>query len=74
MDYRLLANEVLLKFLKISDELAFEEIYLRNWRELYYFAINKINSKEVAEDMTTMLRPLQVWTEMDAQGIFWDKP
>src|SRR6188474_2715081 len=51
MDYRLLADEVLLKFLKISDELAFEEIYLRYWRQLYYAALNKINNKEVAEDI-----------------------
>lgn len=51
MDYRLLADEVLLKFLKISDELAFKELYLRYWRNLYYSALNKINSKEVAEDI-----------------------
>jgi RNA polymerase sigma-70 factor (family 1) len=51
MDYRLLADEVLLKFLKISDELAFEEIYLRYWKQLYYSALNKINNKEIAEDI-----------------------
>ena len=51
MDYRPLSDEVLLKFLKISDELAFEEIYLRYWQQLYYAALNKINSKEVAEDI-----------------------
>lgn len=51
MDYTLLADEILLKFLKISDELAFEEIYLRYWRQLYYAALHKINNKEVAEDI-----------------------
>ena len=51
MHYRLLADEVLLKFLKISYELAFEEIYLRYWRRLYYAAFNKINNKEVTEDI-----------------------
>lgn len=51
MDYRLLEDEVLLKFLRISDELAFKEIYLRYWKNLYFSAINKINSKEVAEDI-----------------------
>ena len=51
MDYRLLADEVLLKFLKISDELAFKEIYLRYWQQLYYAALTKINNKEVAEDI-----------------------
>ena len=51
MDYRLLEDEVLLKFLRISDELAFKEIYLRYWKDLYSSAISKINSKEVAEDI-----------------------
>ena len=51
MDYGLLADDVLLKFLKISDELAYKEIYLRYWRKLYYAAVSKTNSKEVAEDI-----------------------
>jgi len=51
MDYRLLADEVLLKFLKISDERAFEEIYRRYWWQLYVAALTKINNKEVAEDI-----------------------
>lgn len=51
MDYRLLADDVLLKLLKISDELAYKEIYLRYWRKLYFSAVNKTNSKEVAEDI-----------------------
>ena len=51
MEYRLLADEVLLKFLIISDELAFQEIYQRYWRQLYYTALSKINNKEVAEDI-----------------------
>lgn len=51
MNYQLLADEMLLKLLKISDELAFKELYLRYWKNLYYSALNKINSKEVAEDI-----------------------
>lgn len=51
MDYGLLADDVLLKFLKISDELAYKEIYLRYWRRLFYSAVSKTNSKEVAEDI-----------------------
>lgn len=51
MDYRLLADEVLLKFLRISDELAFKEVYLRYWKGLYYSALNKISNKEIAEDI-----------------------
>lgn len=51
MDYALLADEILLKFLRISDELAFKEIYLRHWKVLYISALNKINNSEVAEDI-----------------------
>ncbi|MCS3795138.1 RNA polymerase sigma-70 factor [Niastella sp. OAS944] len=51
MDYKLLADNVLLKLLKISDELAYKELYLRYWRKLYHSAVSKTNSKEVAEDI-----------------------
>ena len=51
MDYGLLEDENLLKFLRVSDELAFKEIYLRYWKDLYYAALKKINSKEIAEDI-----------------------
>jgi RNA polymerase sigma-70 factor (ECF subfamily) len=51
MDYQLLEDEVLLKFLMISDELAFKEIYLRYWKSLYFSVINRINRKELAEDI-----------------------
>jgi len=51
MDYGLLADNVLLKLLKISDELAYKELYLRYWRRLYRSAVSKTNSKEVAEDI-----------------------
>lgn len=51
MEYALLADEILLKFLRISDELAFKEIYMRHWKTLYISALNKINNSEVAEDI-----------------------
>src|SRR5688572_11233221 len=51
MDYRLLADEVLLKLLRINDELAFKELYKRHWQQLFYSVLNKIDSKEVAEDI-----------------------
>jgi RNA polymerase sigma-70 factor (ECF subfamily) len=51
MDYKLLADEILLKLLKADDEFAFKEIYRRYWQRLYYAALNKINSREVAEDI-----------------------
>lgn len=51
MNYRLLDDETLLKFLRISDDLAFKEIYLRYWKRLYYSVLNKITNKEIAEDI-----------------------
>lgn len=51
MDYGQLADDVLLQLLRISDEFAYKEIYLRHWRKLYYSAVTKTNSKEVAEDI-----------------------
>lgn len=51
MNYRLLDDEILLKFLRISDDLAFKEIYLRYWKRLYYSVLNKITNKEIAEDI-----------------------
>lgn len=62
MDYGLLADDVLLKLLKISDELAYKAIYLRYWRKLYFTAFSKTNSKEVAEDIVQ-----SVFTD------FWDR-
>lgn len=51
MDYGLLADDVLLKLLKIGDELAYKALYLRYWRRLFHVAVSKTNSKEVAEDL-----------------------
>jgi RNA polymerase sigma-70 factor (ECF subfamily) len=68
MDYRLLADEILLKFLKISDELAFREIYLRYWKGLYYSALNKINSKEVAEDIVQTVFT-DIWERREKHSI-----
>ena len=68
MEYRLLADEVLLKFLIISDELAFQEIYQRYWRQLYYAALSKINNKEVAEDIIQTVFT-DLWEKRERQSI-----
>jgi RNA polymerase sigma-70 factor (ECF subfamily) len=68
MDYRLLEDEILLKLLKISDELAFREIYLRYWKGLYYSALNKINNKEVAEDIVQTLFT-DIWERREKHSI-----
>lgn len=62
MSYQLLADEVLLKLLKIGDELAFKEMYLRYWQNLYFVALKKTNNREVAEDIIQ-----SVFTDL------WDK-
>jgi RNA polymerase sigma-70 factor (family 1) len=51
MDYGLLAEHALLKLLKASDQFAFREIYVRYWKKLYFLALSKINSREIAEDI-----------------------
>ena len=68
MDYRLLSDETLLKFLKISDELAFKELYLRYWKKLFYSALNKINSKEVAEDVVQTIF-VELWDNREKHSI-----
>lgn len=68
MDYQLLADEVLLKLLKISDEYAFKEIYLRYWQQLYYSALNRINSREVAEDIVQSIFT-DLWEKREKHSI-----
>ena len=68
MDYRLLPDETLLKFLKISDELAFKELYLRYWKKLFYAAADKINSKEVAEDVVQTIF-VDLWENRERHSI-----
>jgi RNA polymerase sigma-70 factor (ECF subfamily) len=68
MDYRLLADEILLKFLRISDELAFKEIYLRYWQGLYFSALNKINNREVAEDIVQTVFT-DLWAKRERHSI-----
>lgn len=55
MHYELLADDVLLRFLKKSDEKAFEAIFNRYWEKIFLSAYKKLRSKEVAEDLTQNL-------------------
>jgi RNA polymerase sigma-70 factor (family 1) len=68
MDYKLLADNVLLKLLKISDELAYKELYLRHWRRLYRSAVSKTNSKEVAEDIVQSVFT-DLWDRRESQQV-----
>ena len=51
MSYQHLTDEALVKLLPGSDERAFEEIYLRHWQRIYRFALGKISSQEIVEDL-----------------------
>jgi RNA polymerase sigma-70 factor (ECF subfamily) len=52
MSYNLLADDMLVKLLQISDELAFQAIYNRHWKRIYGLAASKIHHLETAEDIT----------------------
>jgi RNA polymerase sigma factor (sigma-70 family) len=51
MDYRVLPDEILVKFLRIDDALAFEELYRRHWQKLFYIVLHKTRNKIVSEDI-----------------------
>lgn len=55
MDYRLLADETLIKFMKEGDEEALKEIYVRYWKPCYVHALRKTRSKETAEELVQNL-------------------
>jgi RNA polymerase sigma-70 factor (ECF subfamily) len=52
MSHQLLADELLVRLLKISDSQAFEAIYLRHWKKVYQLALSKVRHPETAEDIT----------------------
>jgi RNA polymerase sigma-70 factor (ECF subfamily) len=51
MSYQHLTDEALVNLLPDSDERAFEEIYLRHWQRIFRFALGKMSSQEVVEDI-----------------------
>ncbi len=52
MSHQLLADELLVRLLRISDSQAFEAIYLRHWKKVYRLALSKVRHPETAEDIT----------------------
>jgi RNA polymerase sigma-70 factor (family 1) len=50
-DYNLCTEEALLSLLKVSDESAFEQIYLRYDSLLYSYAYRKLQNKQEAQDV-----------------------
>lgn len=51
-DYRSFPDDDLTAFVKNGDEAAFDEIYNRYWKKLYYTAHRILKSAEVAEEIT----------------------
>ncbi len=51
MDYRLLADQLLIKLLRANDEEALRMIYVRYWRPLFLSVVKKIRVREIAEEL-----------------------
>ncbi len=51
MPYKHLSDDALVNLLPQSDERAFEEIYRRHWQRVFRFALGKIESQEMVEDI-----------------------
>ncbi|MHA4847292.1 RNA polymerase sigma factor [Flavitalea antarctica] len=51
MSYQHLTDDALVNLLTRSDEKAFEEIYLRHWQRVFRFALGKISTQEIVEDI-----------------------
>jgi RNA polymerase sigma-70 factor (family 1) len=68
MNYKLLADEILLKLLKANDEAALREIYLRYWKSLYIAALKKVRSKEAAEEIVQNLI-VSLWKKRETSTI-----
>ena len=60
MNYRLLADDLLVKLLRGSDSLAFEAVYRRHWERVYRLALSKTRHTETAEDITQQVF-VSVW-------------
>lgn len=51
MEYQLLDDIKLVALLNVSDEKAFQEIYKRYWKPLYFSVLKKIERTDVAEEL-----------------------
>jgi DNA-directed RNA polymerase specialized sigma24 family protein len=61
-DYRLLTDEILIKLLKADDQPALKEIYNRYWKSLFLSALQKVRSREVAEELVENLL-ISLWNK-----------
>ncbi|MBO9571102.1 MAG: hypothetical protein J7497_02680, partial [Chitinophagaceae bacterium] len=49
--YKTYSDEQLIRLLKVNDEGAFTEIYLRYWKRLFVVGVNKIEDLQLAEEI-----------------------
>lgn len=68
VNYKILPDDILLLHLRMDDEAAFREVYLRYWKKLYSIATRKIQSTVIAEELTQDIF-LRLWESRKAQKI-----
>lgn len=54
MYYQLQKDEILLEMLSRSDTGAFDEIYRRYWVVVFRYAVGKVHTQQIAEDLARM--------------------
>lgn len=68
MNYRNLSDDAILVLFKDNDADAYKEIYLRYWKQVYHVAYKKLQSKELAEELTQNLF-VDLWKRRDSLAI-----
>lgn len=68
MNYSLLTDDELIVLFKDGTELAFREIYLRYWKDVFQVAYKKVHYKELAEEITQNLF-MDLWRRRDTVQI-----
>ncbi len=68
MDYKVFDDEVLVKLLKAGDGAALEEIYNRYSENIFFAALKKVRSKEVAEELVQNLF-ISLWAKREHLNI-----
>ncbi|WP_373513685.1 RNA polymerase sigma factor [Persicitalea sp.] len=68
MEYHLLSDLLLVKLLRVEDELAFQEIYRRYWEPLYENARRKIHRDDEAEGLVQDVF-MSIWEKRTTQEI-----
>ncbi len=68
MEYHLLSDPLLVKLLRVDDELAFQEIYRRYWETLYENARRKLRRDDEVEGLVQDVF-MSIWEKRAAQDI-----